>query len=134
MEKVYERCCGLDVHKKTVVACLRTPGPRSRRLSEVRTFGTTALEQLALADWLLQACCLPDAMEPTGGSSKPVCHIFEGVHAVLLSHAHPIEAVPGCKTDVKDCEGIAEVLEHDFLPGSFLPPPPSATSRTPRGG
>lgn len=124
MEKVYERRCGLDVHKKTVVACLRTPGPRSRRTSEVRTFGTTTPELLALADWLLEAGCTHVAMESTGVYWKPVFNILEGVCEVLLVNAHHIKAVPGRKTDVKDCEWIADLLEHGLLRASFIPPPP----------
>ena len=124
MEKVYERCCGLDVHKKTVVACLRTPGARGRRTSEVRTFGTTTPELLALADWLLEAGCTHVAMESTGVYWKPVFNILEGVCEVLLVNAHHIKAVPGRKTDVKDCEWIADLLEHGLLRASFIPPPP----------
>ena len=124
MEKVYERCCGLDVHKKTVVACLRTPGARGRRTSEVRTFGTMTPELLALADWLLEAGCTHVAMESTGVYWKPVFNILEGVCEVLLVNAHHIKAVPGRKTDVKDCEWIADLLEHGLLRASFIPPPP----------
>lgn len=124
MEKIYERCCGLDVHKKTVVACLRVPGARGRRTSEVRTFGTMTPELLALADWLLQAGCTHVAMESTGVYWKPVFNILEGVCEVLLVNAHHIKAVPGRKTDVKDCEWIAQLLEHGLLRASFIPPPP----------
>jgi len=94
MEKVYERCCGLDVYKKTVVACLRVPGPRGRRASEVRTFGTMTPELLALADWLLAARCTHVAMESTGVYWKPVFNILEGVCEVLLVNAHHIKAAP----------------------------------------
>ncbi len=124
MERVYARCCGLDVHKKTVVACLRVPGPHGRRTAEVRTFGTTTQELLALAEWLLEAGCTHVAMESTGIYWKPVFNILEGVCEVLLVNAHHIKAVPGRKTDVKDCEWIAELLEHGLLRASFIRPPP----------
>ena len=78
MERVYERCCGLDVHKKRVVACLRTPGARRSR-SEVRTFGTSTGELLRLADWLTEAGCTHVAMESTGVYWKPVFNVLEGV-------------------------------------------------------
>src|SRR5574337_1928565 len=117
MEKIYERCCGLDVHKKTVVACLRVPGARGRRTSEVRTFGTMTPELLARADWLLQAGCTHVAMESTGVYWKPVFNILEGVCEVLLVNAHHSKAVPGRQTDVKDCEWIAQLLEHGLLRG-----------------
>ncbi len=124
MERVYTRCCGLDVHQKTVVACLRVPGPRGQRTAEVRTFGTTTPELLALAEWLLEAGCTHVAMESTGVYWKPVFNILEGVCEVLLVNAHHIKAVPGRKTDVKDCEWIAQLLEHGLLRASFIPPPP----------
>ena len=123
MERVYERCCGLDVHKKRVVACLRTPGARRSR-SEVRTFGTSTGELLRLADWLTEAGCTHVAMESTGVYWKPVFNVLEGVCEVMLVNAQHIKAVPGRKTDVKDCEWIAELLEHGLLKASFIPPEP----------
>lgn len=124
MERIYERCCGLDVHKKRVVACLRLPGSRTRRRSEVRTFGTTTSELLRLADWLTENACTHVAMESTGVYWRPVFNILEGVCEVLLVNAHHIKALPGRKTDVKDCEWIAELLEHGLLKASFIPPEP----------
>lgn len=124
MERVYTRCCGLDVHQKTVAACLRVPGPDGRRTCKIRTFGTTTPELLTLADWLLEAGCTHVAMESTGVYWKPVFNILEGVCEVLLVNAYHIKAVPGRKTDVKDCEWIAELLEHGLLRASFIPPPP----------
>ena len=123
MERIHERCCGLDVHKNRVVACLRTPGPRGQR-SEIRTFGTTTTELLALADWLTQAGCTHVAMESTGVYWKPVYNVLEGVCEVLLVNAQHIKAVPGRKTDVRDCEWIAQLLEHGLLKASFIPPLP----------
>ena len=104
MEQVYERCCGLDVHKDTVVACLRVPGEGVRRHKEVRTFGTTTSELLALGDWLLANHCTHAAMESTGIYWKPVFNLLESVCEVMLVNARHIKAVPGRKTDVKDCE------------------------------
>lgn len=124
MERLYERCCGLDVHKKRVVACLRLPGPRGRRRREVRTFGTTTGELLRLADWLTENGCTHVAMESTGVYWKPVFNVLEGVCEVLLVNAHQVKALPGRKTDVKDCEWIAELLEHGLLKASFIPPEP----------
>ena len=124
MERVYERCCGLDVHKDTVVACLRVPGAGRRRQTVVRTFGTTTGELLALADWLLANRCSHAAMESTGIYWKPVFNLLESVCEVMVVNARHIKAVPGRKTDVKDCEWIAELLEHGLLRGSFIPPEP----------
>jgi len=124
MERVHERCCGLDVHKETVVACLRVPGERGRRKSEIRTFGTTTAELLALGDWLIGNRCSHAAMESTGVYWKPVFNILESVCEVMLVNAYHIKTVPGRKTDVKDCEWIAQLLEHGLLRSSFIPPEP----------
>jgi len=124
MKRVYQRCCGLDVHKKTVVACLRSPGSGGRRRAEVRTFGTTTAELLTLAEWLTQNRCQIVAMESTGVYWKPVYNLLEGVFEILLVNAAHIKQVPGRKTDVKDCEWIAQLLEHGLLRGSFIPPRP----------
>jgi transposase len=124
MEVLFERCCGLDVHQATVVACLRRPGTRGRRTSEVRTFGTTTAELLTLADWLTAEGVSHAAMESTGVFWKPVFNILEGQVEVILVNAQHIKAVPGRKTDVRDCEWIAQLLEHGLLRASFIPPPP----------
>ncbi len=123
MRVMYERCCGMDVHSKTVVACLRTPGERERR-SEIRTFGTTTKELLALSAWLTEEGCSHIAMESTGVYWKPVYNVLEGTAEILLVNAQHIKAVPGRKTDVKDCEWIAQLLEHGLLRASFVPPQP----------
>jgi transposase len=124
MEILYRVCCGLDVHKKTVVACLRFTGPNGRRASEVRSFGTTTRGLLRLADWLTAAGCTHVAMESTGVYWRPVYHILEEGFTVLLVNAQHVKAVPGRKTDVKDCQWIAQLLEHGLLRGSFVPPAP----------
>ncbi|MGE5126930.1 MAG: IS110 family transposase [Betaproteobacteria bacterium] len=124
MQLVFERCCGLDVHKKSLTACLRTPGPRDRRRSETRTFGTTTPELLRLADWLTQNGCTHVAMESTGVYWKPIFNILESVCVVLLVNAHHVKVLPGRKTDVRDCEWIGELLEFGLLKPSFIPPEP----------
>ena len=124
MEVLYPVCCGLDVHKRTVAACLRGPGPKATRAEEVRTFGTTTRELLRLADWLGAAGCTHVAMESTGVYWRPVYQILEGSFELLLVNAQHIKAVPGRKTDVKDCQWIARLLEHGLLRASFVPPPP----------
>jgi transposase len=118
-------CCGLDVHKKTVAACLRRPGLNGQRRSEVRTFATTTGALLELAEWLVAARCTDVAMESTGIYWRPVYQILEERQlTVLLVNAAHVKKVPGRKTDVKDCEWLAELLEHGLLRGSFVPPAP----------
>src|SRR5205814_392105 len=129
MDVVYPRCCGLDLHKRTVVACLLTPGPRGKPAKEVRTFGTMTDDLLALADWLLAAGCTHVAMESTGVLWKPVFNLLEGSLALLLVNAHHVKAVPGRKTDVKDCEWLAELLRHGLLQPSFVPDRPQRELR-----
>jgi len=124
MEVLYRVCCGLDVHKKTVVACLRFPGPKGKRAEEVRTFGTTTRELLQLADWLAAAGCTHVAMESTGVYWRPVYQMLEGSYELLLVNAQHVKMVPGRKTDIKDCQWIAQLLEHGLLRSSFVPPAP----------
>jgi transposase len=124
MQVLYERCCGLDVHAKTVVACLRTPAADGTRESVVRTFGTTTDALLALSHWLTETGCTHVAVESTGVYWQPVYNILEGSVEVILVNAEQVKAVPGRKTDVKDCEWIAQLLEHGLLRASFIPPRP----------
>ena len=121
MEVLYERCCGLDVHQKTVVACLIVPGPGGEPAKEIRTFGTMTDDLLALASWLAGAGCTHVAMESTGVYWKPIWNLLEGRFELLLANARHIEAVPGRKTDVRDCEWIADLLRHGLLRASFVP-------------
>jgi transposase len=123
MQVLYTHCAGLDVHKKTVVACLITPALQGGWQHETRTFGTMTRDLLALSDWLLTAGCTHVAMESTGEYWKPVFNILEAHFAVLLVNAQHIKAVPGRKTDVKDAQWIAELLQHGLLRASFIPPP-----------
>ena len=123
MDGWIERCCGLDVHKQTVAACVRVPGAQGRRTQEVRTFGTTTPDLLALQDWLAAHQVTHVAMESTGVFWKPVYYVLEARFTVLLLNAAHVKQVPGRKTDVRDCQWIAELLEHGLLRGSFVPPP-----------
>jgi transposase len=106
MERVIERCCGLDVHKKTVVACVRVPGGASAREQHVRTFGTTTAELLALRDWLGGYGVTHVAMESTGVYWKPIFYVLEDAFTCVLANAAQIAQVPGRKTDVKEASGL----------------------------
>jgi len=124
MQVVYECCCGLDVHKTKVVACLITSGKGGRPPKEIRTFGTTTGELNLLSDWLSAAGCTHVAMESTGVYWKPVYYILEGNFELLGVNARDVKQVPGRKTDVSDAEWIADLLRHGLLRGSFVPPKP----------
>jgi len=117
MEVVYRRCCGIDVHKKLIVACLNKEGKR-----ELRNFGTTTQAIKELAGWLSNEGCEMIAMESTGVYWKPLYNLFElmGLEAMVVNAAH-MKALPGRKTDVKDAEWIADLLRHGLLRGSFIP-------------
>jgi transposase len=121
MDVVNERCCGLDVHKRMVVACLLTPGPQAGPHKEVRTFGTMTADLGRLADWLATAGCTHVAMEGTGVYWQPIWNLLEDRFALLLVNARHVKAVPGRKTDVKDAEWLADLLRHGLLTGSFVP-------------
>ena len=121
MDVLYERCCGLDVHKRTVVACLVVPGPDGKPVKEVRSFGTMTDELMQLADWLLAAGCTHVALESTGVYWKPIWNLLEAQFALLLVNARHVKAVPGRKTDARDCEWLADLLRHGLLRGSFVP-------------
>ncbi len=129
MELVHQCCCGLDVHKQTVVACLLRTDPAGRRSKELRTFGTMTDDLLALADWLRAADCAQVAMESTGVYWKPVYNLLEGQCAVMVVNAQHIKAVPGRKTDLKDAEWIADLLQHGLLRASFIPDRPQRELR-----
>jgi transposase len=122
MQVMHERCAGLDVHKKTVVACVLMPDGQGGWCQETRTVGTMTAELLALADWLLACGCTHVAIESTGDYWKPVFNILEGTCEVLLVNAQHVKAVPGRKTDVKDAAWLAELLQHGLLRASFIPP------------
>jgi len=125
METLYAICCGLDVHKDTLTACLRRLEAPGQGTKELRTFGTTTAALLTLLDWLTAAGCTHVAMESTGVYWKPVFNILEGNFAqVLVVNARHVKALPGRKTDLLDAEWLAQLLQHGLLRGSFIPPAP----------
>ncbi len=117
MEKIYDKCCGIDVHKKLIVACFRKGNKQ-----EVREFGATTRELLELADWLKDGGCEMAAMESTASYWKPLYNILESsdLNAIVVNARH-MRAVPGRKTDVKDAEWIADLLMHGLLRASYIP-------------
>lgn len=117
MEKVYDKCCGIDVHKKLIVACLK-----SGNRQEIREFGATTRELLEMADWLKERGCMMVAMESTASYWKPLYNILEscGLDSIVVNARH-MKAVPGRKTDVKDAEWIADLLQHGLLQASYIP-------------
>jgi transposase len=124
MQVLIERCCGLDVHKKTVQAwVILCDGPgEPRELS--REFGTTTRQLLELCDWLRELKVTDVAMESTGVYWKPVWHVLADSFKLMLVNAQHIKHVPGRKTDVKDSQWIAQLLRHGLLSGSFVPDAP----------
>jgi transposase len=124
MECIYSCCAGLDVHKKTVVACVRRLASDGQIHREVRTYPTMTASLIDLADWLDSEGVSHVAMESTGVYWKPVYHLLEGRFELLLVNAHHIKQVPGRKTDVKDAEWIAQLLQYGLLKAGFIPPPP----------
>jgi transposase len=126
MEVVNERCAGLDVHKKVVVACVLTPdevGADGQPVPVLRRFGTMTEDLVALTGWLAERGAVRVAMESTGVYWQPVWNILEeaGGFEPLLVNAHHIKAVPGRKTDVKDAQWLAELLRHGLVRASFVP-------------
>jgi transposase len=121
MDVVYPRCCGLDVHKRTVVACVIVSRTRGTPHKEIRTFGTMTAELLELADWLRAQEVTHVAMESTGVYWQPIYNLLEDEFTLLLANARHIKAVPGRKTDVRDCEWVADLLRHGLLKASFVP-------------
>jgi transposase len=117
MEVIHPCCCGLDVHAKTVVACLIKHGKK-----QTRTFSTMTDDLLVLSDWLVSEGCTHVAIESTGVYWRPVFNILEGVLEVILVNARHVKGLPGRKTDVKDCEWLADLLRHGLLKASFIPP------------
>ena len=117
MEVVYRCCCGIDVHKKVIVACLNKGGEQ-----ELHEFGTTTSEIKSLAKWLTESGCEMIAMESTGVFWKPLYNLFElmDLDAIVVNAAH-MKALPGRKTDVKDAEWIADLLRHGLLKASYIP-------------
>lgn len=124
METIIDRCCGLDVHQSTVVACVLTVGSKGRVEKEIRTFSTFTRDLLKLRDWLQQRGVTHVGMESTGVYWKPVYAVLEGEMALIVGNAQHIKNVPGRKTDVKDSEWIARLVRSGLIRPSFVPPKP----------
>src|SRR5271168_69284 len=122
MEVVHARCAGLDVHKKSVYGCVICFEANGEKRQEKRSFGTVTADLLSLADWLRQHEVTHVVMEATGVYWRPVWAILEGQFELMLVNPHHVKAIPGRKTDAKDCEWIAELLQHGLVRGSFVPP------------
>ena len=129
MEPLYRCVAGLDIHKDSVVACVRRLDDRGRAREEVRTFGTMTADLLALGDWLAEAGATRAAMESTGVYWKPVWHLLDGRVELMLVNAQHVKQVPGRKTDVKDCAWIAQLLQYGLLRPSLVPPAPQRELR-----
>jgi len=130
MEVLYQRCCGLDVHKETVVACLRVVSG-DEVVREVRTFETTTASLMALSEWLAKNGCTHVAMEATGVYWKPVWHILDdGDFQLILANAAHVKNVPGRKTDVNDATWLADLLAHGLIRASFVPDTQTQELRT----
>ena len=129
MDVLHACCAGLDVHKKTVVACVRRVDPAGKVFKTIKTFATMTADLLDLSDWLAIQGVKVVAMESTGSYWKPVFNLLETRFEVVLVNAHHIKQVPGRKTDVRDSEWIAQLLQHGLLRASFIPPKPTRELR-----
>jgi len=125
MQVVHACCCGLDVHKKSVVACVLVTHDDGTVRRQVRSFGTMTADLLGLADWLSSTGVTHVAMESTGVYWRPVFNLLEDeARTIVLVNAQHMAAVPGRKTDVRDSEWLADLLRHGLLKASFIPPAP----------
>jgi transposase len=124
MDITYPRCCGIDVHSKFLMACVRISGEKGTATKQTRRFGTMTPDLLELADWLHQQKVTHVAMESTGVFWKPVWNLLESSVTLLLVNARDVKQVPGRKTDVTDSEWLAQLLQYGLLRSSFIPPPP----------
>ena len=120
MEVILRCCAGLDVHKDSVEACLRRLSAGGKVEHQVRHWGTTTRELVEMAQWLSVEQVTHVAMESTGVYWKPIFNILEERFEILLVNAHHLKNVPGRKTDIKDCQWIAQLLQHGLLKGSFI--------------
>src|SRR2546429_5382255 len=115
MQVVYERCCGLDVHQKTVVGCRLLSQPKGTVEKSIRAFATTTNGLRELDHWLAEGQVEQVALESTGIYWRPIFNLLEGRYEILLVNAQHMHAIPGHKTDVKDSEWIADLLRHGRL-------------------
>lgn len=117
IQVIYERCCGIDVHKKMIAVCMKVG-----RKAEIRQFGTFTRDLREMTAWLKDQSCQMVAMESTGPYWKPLFNVFEleGLSAIIVNAAH-MKALPGRKTDITDAEWIADLLQHGLLKASFVP-------------
>lgn len=122
MKTLVERCAGIDVGKKFVMVCVLTGGPGEKAQSEVRKYGTTTLELESLRQWLTETGCTQAVMESTGTYWKPLLNVLESGLSILLANARHVKNVPGRKSDVSDCQWLAQLLRHGLIRGSFIPP------------
>jgi transposase len=125
MRMVYPRCCSVDVHQKTMTACVLLREIAGHDQHEMCRFGAMTGDVLELADWFHSSQVTHVAMESTGIYCKPVWDILEGPFAVVPVNAQHIKAVPGWKTGIKDCQWIADLLPRGLLRGRFVPPAPN---------
>ena len=123
MESLVERCAGVDIGKRSLTACVRVPDGAGGRSQQVRTFPTVTRGLLALRDWLVEQRVMRVGLESTGAYWKPVYYVLEDAVETWLLNARHMRNVPGRKTDVKDSEWIAQLVEHGLVRPSFVPPP-----------
>src|SRR5438477_2106175 len=124
MDAIVERCAGIDVGKKIGLVCVITDQGRKPPAVQIRTFGTNVTELNQLHDWLKQTGCTHVVMESTGSYWKPIFNVLESTMTMVLANPVHLKNVPGRKTDVKDCQWLAELLRHGLIRGSFIPPRP----------
>jgi transposase len=122
MEAIIERCCGLDVHKDVVVACMLIGPPEGRARKEIRSYGTTTTQLEEMSRWLLEVGCTHVGMESTGVYWVPVYAVLEGSFELIVGNAAHMKNVPGRKTDVKDAQWIADLIRCGLIRKSFVPP------------
>lgn len=124
MDVIIERCCGLDVHRSSVVACLMVGTPGRKIIKEIRKFGASSAALLELADWLIANGCTLAVMESTGVYWKPVHAVLEQALEVIVANARHVKQVPGRKTDMADAEWLATLARHGLVRASFVPAAP----------
>lgn len=122
MQVIYPQCAGLDVHKKDIYGCAVVIDEKGKKHQEIRRFGAMTRDLFELADWLKDHGITHVAMEATGVYCRPVWAVLEGQFELLLVNPHHVHALPGRKTDAKDCEWLADLLQHGLLRSRFVPP------------